>query len=290
MLLDYLKHKIWIWRVQYEVSDEDKNTIFEKTHTNLWLWANYMIIFLILLSVVIVWLDSIKWFHDLYWYQIFVVDFFISVIFLFEYLYRWRNSSDKWIFPFRFLNLLDLASFLPFFILIVIYWVWSYSIFAIFRIFRIFRIYELVQKIPIIKKIWVGINKYRREYLTAVFVIFIMLTLSSTLVYLFEQKWWNSELFSSIPNTFWWSIVTLSTTWYWEMIPISIWWKIIASILMILWPILIAVISTITVIIFINSTKIINLKIDDLRCSHCNSENDRDAIFCKKCWEKIKEE
>lgn len=290
MLIDYIKKKIWIWKVKFEVSDEDKNTIFEKTNTRIWLFANYMIIFLILLSVVIVWLESIDWFQSKYWYEIFIIDFFISIIFWIEYLYRWKNSSQKLQFPFSILNLLDLLSFLPFFILLIIYWIWPYSIFALFRIFRIFRIFELLEKIPIIKKIWIWINRHKTEYLTWIFVILILLIISSVLVYLFEQKWWDYNGFDSIPKTIWWAIVTLSTTWYWEMIPISTWWKIIASFLMIMWPILTAVLSTITVIIFINSTKMINLKIDDVNCKICNTKNEPDAKFCKWCWELIKKE
>ena len=108
MFFDSLKEKIWIWKVKYQVSDEDENTIFEQTDTKLWLWANYMIIFFILLSVLIVWLDTLPGFDKQYAFYIFIVDFFISTIFLFEYIYRWKYSSKKKQFPFRFMNILDL--------------------------------------------------------------------------------------------------------------------------------------------------------------------------------------
>lgn len=286
-MLDFIKKKIWIWRVVYEISDEDKNTIFEKTNTRLWLWANYMVIFLILLSVIIVWFDTIPWFNQKYWFEVFIIDFFISTIFLFEYLYRWKHSDHKKDFPFRMMNLLDLLSFLPFFILIAMYGFWSYWIFVLFRIFRVLRIYELVQRIPIIRKIWRWIIKNKIEYLTAIFVILIILIIFSSLAYLCEQKWWNAVGFSSIPETFWWAVVTFSTTWYWDIIPMSLWWKVIASLLMVLWPILITILSTITVIIFIDSTKIINIKMKNKKCKHCDSENENDANFCDRCWKKI---
>jgi voltage-gated potassium channel len=286
-MLDFIKKKIWIWKINYEVSDEDKNTIFEHTETNLWLWANYTIIFLILLSVIIVWLDTLPWFNQKYWFEIFIIDFFISTIFLFEYIYRWKHSDHKKEFPFRIMNLFDLLSFLPFFVLIALYWYWSYWIFVLFRIFRVLRIYELVERIPIVRKIWKWIIKNKIEYLTAIFVILIILTIFSTLAYLFEQKWWNATWFSSIPETFWWAVVTFSTTWYWNIIPMSLGWKVIASLLMVLWPILITILSTITVIIFIDSTKIINIKMKNIKCEHCGSENESDAKFCDKCWKEL---
>ena len=187
------------------------------------------------------------------------------------------------------MNILDLLSFLPFFILVAIYWIWFYSIFAIFRIFRVFRIFELVERIPIVIKIWKWINEHRIEYLTGIFIISIILIIFSTLVYLSEQRWWDAIAFSSIPQTIWWAVVTMTTTWYWDIIPLSFAWKTIASILMILWPILVTILSTITVIIFIESTKIININTQSKKCKTCNNENDIDAEYCKNCWKKYKE-
>ncbi len=287
MFLKYLKKKFNFWKVDFEVSDEDKNTLFEKTDTRIWRIANYTVIFFIFLSVIIVWLDTIPEFSDIYWYQIFLIDFVISVVFLIEYIYRWKFSDEKVRFPFRFMNILDLLSFLPFFILVTIYWIWSYSIFAIFRIFRVFRIFELVERLPIITKLFKWIVIHKVEYIAAIFVIFIILTAFSTIVYLAEQARWNAILFRSIPDTIWWAVVTMTTTGYWDMIPVSTLWRIVASLLMFLWPILIAILSSITVIIFIESTQIITFSKKTKICKSCYSENEYDAKYCKKCWEKI---
>lgn len=288
MLLKKIKAKLWINnKLKYQIRDEDKDTIFEHTETKIWLWANYIIIVLIILSVIIVLLNTIPWFNNKYLFEIFIVDLIISIIFLIEYIYRWRHSWHKKVFPFRIMNILHLLSFLPFFILIYLYWIWAYSIFALFRIFRIFRIFELIQRIPILAKIWKWINKHKTEYITAICVILIILIIWSTLVFLVENKWWNNHIFTSIPNTFWWAVVTMSNTWYWDMIPVTIIWKTIAWLLMILWPILITILSSITVIIFIQSTKIIPLNWQIIKCNSCSIENDIDAIFCKKCWKNI---
>jgi len=286
-MFNFIKNKFPFWKNNYKVSDEDKNTIFEHTDTKIWLWANYAIIFLIVLSVIIVWLYTIPGFEDKYLTQIFLIDFFISTVFLFEYLYRWKYSWHRKQFPFRLLNVLDLLSFLPFFILIYLYGIWGYAFFALFRIFRVFRIFELVVRIPIISKISRWINKHKIEYITAIFIILMALVIFSTLVYLFEQKWWDFNSFNSIPQTFWWAIITMTTTWYWNMIPISLGWKIIASFLMILWPILITMLSTITVIIFIESTQIISIWKKKYKCEKCGWDNDMDSKFCKKCWKKL---
>lgn len=273
--------------VKYNISDEDKNTLFEKTNTAIWLWANYIIIFFILLSVIVVWIDTIPNISQENKIYLFIVDFIISIVFLVEYIYRWRYSDEKTRFPFRFINILDLLSFLPFFILIIFSWIWTYSIFALFRIFRIFRIFELTERIPIVSKLVIGINKYKVEYLAAVFVIIIILSTFSSIVYFSENRWWNKELFTSIPETFWWSIVTMTNTWYWDIIPTSFVWKLLASILMFLWPILVTILSSITVIVFLESTKIIEFTKKDNICTKCNKPNSDKSMYCNKCWSKF---
>ncbi len=272
----------------YVISDEDKNTLFENTNTTLWLWANYLIIILIFVSVVLVWLDTVPWFSSKYHNTIFLLDLFISIVFAIEYFYRWYFSDKKIWFVFRILNIFDFLSFAPFFYLVIVYWIDHYTIFAIFRIFRVFRIFELIEKVPIALKLLKWLKTHKIEYLAAIFVIWIVLIFFSTIIYLLEFNFWNKEVFSSIPATLWWWVVTMTTVWYWDMVPTLTISKILATILMFLGPMLVTILSTITVIIFIESTKIINLTSKENICPKCWTSNENDAKFCKNCWYKLK--
>lgn len=288
MIFKYIKNKYREIKYGYKIPDEDKNTVFERTDTKLGLIANYTIIFFIFVSIFIVFLSSIPGYNEKYLMYFFIADLIISTTFLIEYFYRWKNSSDKTKFPIKLMNILDLLSFLPFFILIFIYWIWTYSIFVIFRIFRIFRIFELIERIPIISKIINWINKHKIEYLSAIVTILIILIISSTLVFLVEKEYWNRESFISIPQTLWWAVVTMTTTWYWDMVPMSVIWKFIAWFLMLLWPVIIAIVSSITVVIFLDSTNIIHINKSTNTCKKCFTENPENAIFCNNCWKKLK--
>jgi len=287
MLSDFFNNRLLKIKWEYVIPDEDKNTLFEKTDTYLWLFANYTIIFFIVLSLILVCLDTIPSINENYKSIIFTLDLIISSVFLIEYIYRWYNSDEKIKFPFKLMNFFDLLSFLPFFILIILNGIWSYYIFALFRIFKVFRIFELIERIPIISKLVNGINKHKTEYLAAIFLILIILTIFSTFVYFIELKWWNKELFNSIPTTFRWAVVTMTTTGYWDMIPASVLWKIIASMLMFLWPILIAILSSITVIVFLDSTNMIDLNKKLLICKKCFRPNQKNSKYCNNCWNKI---
>lgn len=271
---------------KYYVSDEDKNTIFEKTNKWIWVYSNYIILFLIIISIIMAFLSTLWDFYNTYFFYFFIADFIISLIFWIEYIYRFINSDNKKSFPFSFLNLLDLLSFLPFFILFLIKWPWFYWLFALFRIFRIFRIIELLEKMPITLGFVKWLNKHKVEIIIWFFIISLILVIFTSLIYVFENFWWAKETFSSLPKTLWWGIYALTTSWDAWMHPESFIWRVLSWILMVMWPILISIISSITVLIFLDSTSIIDLK-KRKECKKCWTKNESNSKYCKKCWKEL---
>lgn len=288
MIFKYIKNKYKELKYGYEIPMEDRNTIFERTDTKLGLIANYTIIFFIFVSIFIVYLSNMPGYNEKYMMYFFIADLIISIVFLIEYIYRWNNSNNKIKFPIKIMNILDLLSFLPFFILVLIYWIWTYSIFVIFRIFRIFRIFELINRIPITKMFLVWINRHKIEIITWFTIVFLILIIFSTILYFVENTWGNSNSFNSLANSLWWWIYTLTTLWDAWMIPETFIWRIIAWIVMLIWPMFIAVISSILVVIFLDSTNIIHINKSKNTCGKCFTDNLETANFCNNCWKKLK--
>ncbi len=162
-------------------------------------------------------------------------------------------------------------------------------LFVIFRIFRIFRILELFEQIPITIRLFKWIIKHKTELITWIFVIFVTLIIFTTLLYISEVSGGNWEVFSSLPKTMWWWIYALTTSWDAGMIPITNIWRILSGILMVLWPILVSILSSVIVLIFLDSTKMIELKkkkSKKIKCKNCWFKNSKKAKFCSECGEK----
>jgi len=276
-----------ISKIKYKIHDEDENTIFEKTNKKKWIYANYLIIILIFISIIIAFLGTMADIYYNYFSILFSLEFIISIIFAIEYIYRYNKSDQKKSFPFKILNIFDLISFLPFFILLIIKWPGIYWLFALFRIFRIFRILELFEKIPISIKLIKWIIKHKTELITWIFIIFIVLLIFTTLVYISETLWWNKEAFSSLSKTMWWWIYAITTSWDAWIIPQTIIGKILAWILMVIWPVVISILSSILVLIFLDSTSIIEINKNKIKCKHCKTINPHNSKYCKECWKKI---
>ena len=277
--------------IQFKVSQEDKNTIFENTDKKIWLYSNIFIIFMILLSIILAFVSTIPEIINNFFNYLFLIDLFISILFWLEYFYRLKHSKNKKKFLLNIFNIFDLLSFLPFFILILIKWIHIIPLFVIFRIFRIFRILELFERIPIAVRLFRWIQKHKTELIIWTFSIFITLIISTTLLYIAEVTWWNREVFSSLPKTMWWWIYALTTSGDAWMIPITNIWRIISGILMILWPILISILWSVIILIFLDSTSMIELKKKKkkkIKCNKCGFKNSKKAKFCNECWNEIK--
>ncbi|MDD2907377.1 MAG: zinc ribbon domain-containing protein [Candidatus Gracilibacteria bacterium] len=287
MIFKYIKNKYREVKFGYNVPDEDKNTIFERTDTKLGLFVNYTIIIFIFISIFIVFLSTIPGYNEKYLMYFFIADLIISSTFLIEYVYRWKYSSHKTNFPFRIMNIFDLLSFLPFFILIFVYGIGAYGIFAIFRIFRIFRIFELIERIPITRMFLIGINKHKIEIIIGFFIIFLLLTIFSTILYFIENTWGNSSSFDSLAKSAWWGIYALTTSGDAGMIPETFVGRMIAGILMSIGPMFISIISSVLIVIFLDSINMINLTKKVIICKKCFTENNENSHFCNNCGKKI---
>ena len=194
---------------------------------------------LIILNVVSLILESYKEINANYEDYFKLFEFFSVIIFSIEYLLRlWTadlndNSSNssfskRMKFSFSFFGLIDLIAILPFYLPFI--FPFDLRVIRILRLFRLLRIFKLGRYSKSLKMINSILNKTKSELAITLFVAFILLILSSTLMYFIENEAQPNN-FASIGHSFWWAIATLTTIGYGDVYPITAMGKLLSSVI-----------------------------------------------------------
>lgn len=121
--------------------------------------------------------------------------------------------------------LIDLAAILPFFLPFVVV---DLRFIRIIRLLRIFRLFKLARYSDSMHTLGAVFRAKAGDLSVAFFILFIVLIFASSLMYYAEHEA-QPDVFSSIPASMWWGIVTLTTIGYGDTYPVTFMGKIVAS-------------------------------------------------------------
>lgn len=151
--------------------------------------------------------------------------------FLFEYLLRLLCAPDRMEFLKSWLNFVDLLAICPFFILITVgnHRLRTLSILRLTRLMRVFRIFKLSRYSRGLQILGTTIKASLKELEMVLLFMFIIVIISSSAVYYahFED---SNTMFNSIPEAFWWSVITVTTVGYGDVYPVSWSGQIVGSV------------------------------------------------------------
>lgn len=186
---------------------------------------DYFITIVILLSIAVMVLSSVSSLSAQYSPLFNVVFFFTTIVFSIEYPLRlWTCTEDpryaapvagrlKWILtPYA---LIDLIVVFPFYL--ELFTGINLTGLVVLRVFRVFKLVRYSESINMIIRV---VRAQRNMLITAYLVLFIALIAASTLMFQIENPG-QPDVFSSIPATMWWGIVTLTTVGYGDMVPMT---------------------------------------------------------------------
>lgn len=151
----------------------------------------------------------------------FVIEAFCIAWFTLEYTVRFLCSPNKCKFVVSVLNIIDLVAILPFFITLPMKEPTSVSSLAILRcvrLVRVFRIFKLSRYSRGLQILGHTLKASLRELGLLFFFLCVGVILFSSAVYYAEFGSSPTE-FKSIPHSFWWSIITMTTVGYGDMVP-----------------------------------------------------------------------
>ena len=269
-----LKNKNDLFRRRLQEIIYESNTIAGKAF-------DVSLLILILASILIVMLDSVEKWHRAYGDFFLTMEWIFTVTFTIEYVLRLISIKKPIKYVVSFLGMIDLLAIIPSYLSIFFVGAQSLLVLRALRLLRVFRIFKLTHFLTEMQFLGVAIRGSLRKISIFMLVVLMLVIILGSIMYLVEK---GEHGFSSIPDSIYWAIVTITTVGYGDISPVTAAGKFVASIIMLMGYGIIAVPTGI-----VTTEMALAVRNRDQKnevCPKCGKEgHDRDALFCKRCGE-----
>lgn len=198
--------------------NEDYETWFSRA-------INFSLIFLIIGNVIAVLLESINDVYKAYQVYFDVFENISIVVFSVEYVLRFWSVVEKepfepgwkarWNYVTSGAAIIDLLAILPAYINFFVH-----IDLRFLRILRLLRLLKLTRYFISLQILLRVIEREKGSFQAVIFILVIMIVMAAAGIYVVEGRA-QPEVFSSIPASMWWAVVTLTTVGYGDVTPIT---------------------------------------------------------------------
>lgn len=247
-------------------------------------WFDSVLIVAILLSVVVVMLASVPRINARYGTWLYAAEWFFTLLFTVEYAIRMMCVVRPVRYARSFFGVVDLLSFLPTYLSLIIPGAESLLVVRSLRLLRIFRVFKLGRMLSEAGALRDALLASRAKVLVFIMTVLILTTIMGALMYVVEGT--SNAGFDSIPQSVYWAIVTMTTVGYGDATPLTPLGKILAAIMMIMgYSLIIVPTGIVSAELALSHGK---RRIARQSCPNCLAEDhEADATFCKHCGTKL---
>ena len=238
----------------------------------------------IVVSVVATCLETVDSIRAEYGLLLRATEWLFTIVFTLEYLARLYCVRNRWAYVFSFYGIIDLLSILPLYLTLVLRGSASFAVLRSFRLLRVFRILKLYQLSGEAEDLAKSVWQARGKVLVFLTFVAISVTVAGALMYEIEQTGNPDSGFSSIPQSIYWAVVTMTTVGYGDIVPETTLGKLVSTGLILIGYSLIIVPTGFVSAELITSRHRITQQEMTRTCPSCLREgHERDAMFCRRC-------
>lgn len=211
----------------------------EESNTFSW-YVDLFIVALILLSALAIMLESVPGIKESYAQLFYNFEIFSVIVFSLEYIFRIYSivEAKKYRHPvwgrLKYASspyaLIDLLAVLPFYLSFIVADLRFIRVLRLLKLMRLLKIFRFLNATTIIDDV---LREKRDELLITYILITKILFITSTIMYYCEHDV-QPEKFSSIPQTMWWGVMTLTTVGYGDVYPITNIGKVVGAVITLL--------------------------------------------------------
>jgi voltage-gated potassium channel len=262
------------------------HTIIYEADTPMGKLFDVVLLILILISVILVMLESVASIDTHYHDFLYFGEWVITIFFTIEYILRIITVKKASNYIFSFYGVIDFLSTIPLYLSFIL--AGSNALLAVraLRLLRVFRILKITRYMGEANKLNKALRDSKPKIFVFLFAVLILSIIAGTIMYLVEGE---QSGFVSIPISVYWCIVTLTTVGFGDIAPVTPLGQFIAAIIMIMGYGIIAVPTGIGSAEYAskNTTTLDDpeyIHVNTQSCQNCNENNHQDnAEFCHKC-------
>lgn len=248
-------------------------------------YFDFGLIAAIVLSVLVVMLDSIASVSARYGEILGALEWMFTIAFTIEYFARLACVNHPTRYARSFFGVVDLLSIFPTYAAILVPGLHAMVDFRLLRLLRIFRLLKLAAYVDEYSQLTKAIISSRRKIFIFLSVVAILVIINGTLLYVIEGG--PGTAFSSIPTSVYWAITTVSTVGFGDISPQTDLGRAIASVTMLIgWGVL--AVPTGIVTSELTAQRFGPRKVTTRTCPEClTTGHEVGANFCMHCGEPL---
>jgi voltage-gated potassium channel len=237
-----------------------------------------MVLFFILLSTLIVILESIHELQARYGPTFVALEWGFTILFTVEYLLRLISVRRPWRYVTSFYGIVDLLAIVPTYLRLLAPWSHYLIVIRILRLLRIFRVLKLTEYLHEATMLQQALRASRRKISVFLLTVVILIIIIGAIIYVVEGE---AHGFVDIPTSIYWAVVTLTTVGYGDLAPQTPLGQLLASAVMLLGY---GILAVPTGIVTIELSRAARMPVTTQACPACGrGGHDYDAVHCKYC-------